>query len=114
VTLWFDFPGSTNDVLSDYAKTNPQEVSDMRNYGFIAFCVAAAFLAIVYVGGVVPVRGAPVFYHIDNKLNTTAFMGTYFKVMSLFRRRERTQQEDKDMWTKSYQDFDKVLKNTVE
>ena len=86
----------------------------MRNYGFIVFCVAAGFLALVYVGGAVPVRGAPVFYHLDNKLGTAAFMGTYYKVMSLFRRKERTQQEEQDMWTKSYQDFDKVLKNTVE
>lgn len=86
----------------------------MRNYGFVVFCVVVAFVAVVYLGGAVPVRGAPVFYRIDKKLGTTAFMGTYHKMMSVFRRSERTQQEEKDMWSKSYQDFDKVLKNTVE
>ncbi len=82
----------------------------MRSYGFLIFCVAVAFLAVVYVGGAVPVRGAPVFYHIDQKLGTTAFMGTYYKVMSLLRRRERSPQDEQDIWTKSYQDFGKVLK----
>lgn len=85
----------------------------MRNYGFIIFCAVLALLAVVYVGGSVPVRGAPVFYHIDQKLGTTAFMGTYYKVMALWRRKDRSQDEQ-DMWTRSYQDFNKVLKNTVE
>jgi len=85
----------------------------MRNYGSIALCVIVVFLVIVYVGGAIPVRGAPVFYHMDEKLGTTAFMGTYYRIMSVFRKKER-QREEADTWTKSYQDFNKVLKNTSE
>jgi hypothetical protein len=85
----------------------------MRNYGWIVFCAVAAFLSIVYIGGAVPLGGAPIFYHLDNKFNTRAFMRTHHKMMSLLRSHERSEKEE-DMWTKSYQDFDKVLKNTVE
>jgi len=85
----------------------------MRNYGLITFCAVAAFISIIYIGGAVPIGGAPIFYHLDVKFNTHAFMRTHIKVMSLFRRHERSEKEE-DMWTKSYQDFDKVLKNTVE
>ena len=85
----------------------------MRNYSFIIFCVVAVFLTVVYIGGALPIGGAPIFYHLDKKLGTTALMGTHYKVMSLFRKREQPKKEE-DMWTKSYQDFNKVLKNTVE
>lgn len=83
----------------------------MRSYGTIALCVIVILGGIIYLGGSLQVKGAPIFAHIDKALGTHAFMGTFYKVMSLFRREPR---EGDDMWTKEYQDFGKVLRKTVE
>ena len=83
----------------------------MRGYGTAAACVILLVLGIIYLGGALQVKGAPVFVHVDKALHTQAFMGTYYKLISIFHKK-RSSEEDE--WTKNYQDFDKVLHKTVE
>ena len=66
---------------------------------------------IIYGGGAIYLRDAPLFYHIDSALGTTVFMDTHYRFMFLLSRDENT--ED-DAFTKVYQDFGKVLKQTSE
>lgn len=84
----------------------------MRNGGLIAFTVAVAIAFAIYICGSVLIAGAPIFAHLDNRLGTTVFMTTYSKMVSLVQRKPA--QDKEDMWTKSHQDFNKVLKNTSE
>jgi hypothetical protein len=84
----------------------------MRNSGLIAFTVVVAIAFAIYVCGSVHIAGAPIFAHLDNRLGTSIFMTTYTKMVSLIQRKPA--QEKEDMWTKTYQDFNKVLKNTSE
>jgi hypothetical protein len=84
----------------------------MRNSGLIAFTVVVAIFAVIYLGGTVHVRGAPLFHHVDTRLKTTAFMTTYYRMMSILQRKDT--QNKKDEWTKTHQDFNKVLQRTVE
>ncbi|MEJ2717307.1 MAG: hypothetical protein P8182_09240 [Deltaproteobacteria bacterium] len=67
--------------------------------------------AIIYGGGAIYVRGAPIFYHLDSALGTSVLMDTHYRLMFLLRREENTEE---DAFTKVYQDFDKVLKQTSE
>jgi hypothetical protein len=88
------------------------EAGQMRNSGLLIFTIVVAICAVIYVGGAVHVRGAPIFFHIDKRMGSTALMNTHYKMMYLLRRRDSGEKEDE--WTKTYQDFDKVLKKTVE
>jgi hypothetical protein len=78
----------------------------------LATVLAIAFT--IYFCGSVRVGSAPIFGHIDNLLGTTVFMSTYSKTVSLIQRKPADGQEKGGIWTKSYQDFNKVLKNTSE
>jgi hypothetical protein len=84
----------------------------MRNSGLIAFTVVVAILAVIYLGGTIHVRGAPLFHHIDTRLKTTAFMHTHDRMMSIFTPKGRQNKEDE--WSKTHEDFNKVLQRTVE
>lgn len=83
----------------------------MRNYGTIILVVVVAIVGIIYIGGAVNVAGKPIFEHIDSALGTSFFMGCYYTLGYSFRRSEGP---ERDEWTKTHQDFKKVLKNTVE
>lgn len=83
----------------------------MRTVGLIVFIVLVALVGIVYVGGTCEVGGKRVFEHIDHALGTNFFMGCYYKLMFALTREEST---EKDEWTTVHQDWEKVLKHTVE
>jgi hypothetical protein len=84
----------------------------MRNNGLIALAVVVAVAFAIYIGGSVHVGGKPIFAHLDNRLGTSVFMTTYTKMVSLIQKKPAQEEEKGDMWTKTYQDFNKVLKNT--
>ncbi len=84
----------------------------MRHNGTIILMVALATAVAIYFCGSVRVGSAPIFGHIDNLLGTTVFMTTYGKMVSLVQRKDVQKKED--VWKKSYQDFNKVLKNVSE
>jgi hypothetical protein len=85
----------------------------MRNYGTIAVCVILLALGIIYAGGAIEVKGAPLFAHIDNALGTQAFMGTYDKLANVFRKRGSSSSEE-DPWTQSHRGIDKLIQKNVE
>ncbi|MBI5568513.1 MAG: hypothetical protein HY914_01060 [Desulfomonile tiedjei] len=85
----------------------------MRSYGTIAVCVILLALGIIYAGGAMEVKGAPIFAHIDKALGTQAFMGTYNKLANVLRKRGSSSSED-DPWTQSHQGIDKLLQKHVE
>jgi hypothetical protein len=86
----------------------------MRNNGLVVLAVVAATAFAIYFCGSVRVGNDPIFGHLDNLFGTTVFMTTYGKMVSIVKRKPADGQEKKDVWTKSYQDFNKVLKNTSE
>ena len=85
----------------------------MRDYGTIAVCVVLLALGIIYAGGAIEVKGAPIFAHIDNALGTQAFMGTYDTLAGVFRKRGTRSSED-DPWTRSHEGIDKLIQRNVE
>lgn len=84
----------------------------MRNWSYVTFIAVLIVLGLVYWGGAVTVREAPIFQHIDEKLGTTFFMGSHNRLMNVFRRGPKS--DEPDPFTRPYQDFDKVLKQTSE
>jgi hypothetical protein len=83
----------------------------MRSYALIIFVVLVALVSIVYLGGAYDVGGKRPFEHLDQALGTTFFMGCYYKLVFLLMRDETSKQDE---WTKGPENWDKVLKNTVE
>ncbi len=86
----------------------------MRNNGPLVLAVAIATAFAIYFCGSVRVGSDPIFGHLDNLFRTTVFMTSYGKMVSIIKRKPADGQEKGDAWTKSYQDFNKVLKNTSE
>lgn len=83
----------------------------MRSYGFVVLIALVALGGVIYIGGNLPVAGMPIFAHLDSALGTTFFMGCYYKFAGIL---ERKESEKEDEWTKVHQDFNKILKKTVE
>lgn len=84
----------------------------MRNWSYVFAVAALVVLAVIYWGGAIVVRDAPIFHHLDEKLGTSFFMGSHNRLMSLFRRAQKS--DEPDPFTRPYHDFDKVLKQTSE
>jgi hypothetical protein len=82
----------------------------VRNRSYIVLIAVLIVIGIVYWGGAITVGGAPIFYHLDQKLGTTCFMRSHQRLMSVFRRGPR--EKKPDPFTKPYVDFDKVLEQT--
>ncbi len=83
----------------------------MSKAPYIALIVVAVLVGVVYFGGTVDVAGKKPLEHLDQAFRTDFFMGCYISLASLLRRNEST---DQDEWTKGPQNWDKVLKKTVE
>ncbi len=83
----------------------------MRNVGLIVIIVVAVLVGTVYVGGTVDIGGKKPFEYLDKALGTDFFMGCYFSLASVLARKESTEEDE---WTKGPQNWNKVLKNTVE
>ncbi len=82
------------------------------NWWIVGFVVLCVLVGTIYVGGAVPVKGAPVFVHIDYRLGTRAFMNLHYGLLGVLRMKRQSSGEDP--FTKVYHDWDKVLKNTSE
>jgi hypothetical protein len=84
----------------------------MRGWGMAAGIGILVLAAIVYLGGAIEVGGAPLFWHMDQKLGTNC-MGLHWKLVGVFRRVDPEEQEE-DSFSKQRKEFDKVLKQNVE
>jgi hypothetical protein len=84
----------------------------MRDKTLLILVAVAAIFGVIYLGGVIVIKGAPIFAHMDHKLSTTAFMRTHYRLMSVFGKKAPSTKEDP--FTKQYQDFDKVLEKNVQ
>ncbi|MFH1116827.1 MAG: hypothetical protein V1792_23165 [Pseudomonadota bacterium] len=83
----------------------------MKKAPYIVLIVAAALVGAVYFGGTIDVCGKAPLEHLDQALGTDFFMGCYVSLASLLSRKESTEQDE---WTEGPQNWDKVLKKTVE
>jgi hypothetical protein len=83
----------------------------MRSYGLIILVVIIVLAGIVYLGGAVRVGGKPIFQYLDSALGTDFFMACHYKLLFVLMRRESTEE---DQWSKPHQDWEKILKETVE
>lgn len=84
----------------------------MRNWSYLAVIVVLIVIGIVYWGGVIKIGDSPLFYLIDQKLGTTCFMGSHNRLMNVFQRGPES--NEPDPFTRPYQDFNNVLKQTSE
>ncbi len=82
----------------------------MRNWSYVVLIAVLVVVGIVYWGGAIKVGDAPIFYHLDQKLGTTFFMRSHLRLINVFRHGPKDKKSDP--FTRSYQDFDKVLEQT--
>lgn len=87
-------------------------MGNTSNYFLAIFRTVLLLLGTIYVGGAVPVKGAPVFQHIDRALGTTVLMTTYHTVMFMLKRKDDPEKEDP--FTKGHKNIDQIIQKNVE
>lgn len=85
----------------------------MEHKKAVTICIILLGVLVFYLAGAVNVGRAPILYHLDSAIGTSAFMGIHSVAFSWLDPQEKDPNK-KDMFTTVYQDFDKVRKNVSE